>query len=240
MINKITPTAYAAHRKQLGLPGTSRQAVQKAIATCRLLDCVVDGEGRNHSNKDFDNEGRKYISSSDDADIEWASKTTRAPRNNPLSIDGTGVDQSSNSEKPISAKTKKDKKSEKSKTNKTTNNESEQKQSKQIEFQDHKTRREDAQASLAEFELAQKKGQLISTPELVNVLVIIASELQRNLIKLPDSICDDLASDNNPQKIRVKLRNAITLALTESAESMKKILPKKDQNAITQQVEIKL
>lgn len=242
MIDKITPTAYAKHRKELNLPGTTRQAVQKAISSCRLFDCVVDSAGHNHQHKDFDINGRKYITSVKNADEEWINKTTRAPRNNPLSIDGTDINQPSDDKKTRSKQknknNKKNKKSQENKSEKTA--EKGASQSKQIEFQDHKTRKEDAQASLAEFELAQKKKQLLSKPELVNDLVTIANELQRTLIKLPDSMCDDLASDHSPQKIRVKLRNAITLALTESAEAMKKMLPKKEQELITQQVELKL
>lgn len=242
MVDKITPTAYAKHRKELNLPGTTRQAVQKAISSCRLFDCVVDSAGHNHQHKDFDVDGRKYIVSADDADQEWANKTTRAPRNNPLSIDGTDIDQPSKNKKTNPKQnnkaSKKNKKSDDDNLKKTDDKEPEK--PKQVEFQGHKTRKEDAQASLAEIELAQKKKELLSKPELVNDLVIIANELRRALIKLPDSMCDDLAADHSPQKIRVKLRNSISLALTESAEAMKKLLPKKEQELITQQVELKL
>lgn len=240
MVDKITPTAYAAHRKELKLPGTTRQAVQKAIASCRLFDCVVDSEGHNHESKDFEVDGRKYIISAHAADEEWASKTTRAPRNNPLSLDGSDIDQSSNNEKSKNKTNKKNKSTHSSSSDKNKADENNKGQSKIIEFQDHKTRKEKAQASLAEFELAQKKKQLLSKPELVNDLVTIANALQRTLIKLPDSMCDDLASDNSPQKIRVKLRNAIASALVDSAEAMKKMLPKKEQELITNQVELKL
>jgi phage terminase Nu1 subunit (DNA packaging protein) len=59
--------AYAQHRKQLGLPGGSLQAVQRAIDKDRI-SCVLDA-------------GVKRIPDPDAADREWAANTdhTRSP-----------------------------------------------------------------------------------------------------------------------------------------------------------------
>jgi phage terminase Nu1 subunit (DNA packaging protein) len=61
--------AYAAHRKGLGLPGGSLQAVQRAIAGGRLARSVVDVAGV------------KRIADPKAADREWAANTdlSRAP-----------------------------------------------------------------------------------------------------------------------------------------------------------------
>lgn len=61
--------AYAAHRKGLSLPGGTLQAVQRAIAGRRLVDClVVVG-------------GVKRIADPEAADREWAANTdlSKAP-----------------------------------------------------------------------------------------------------------------------------------------------------------------
>lgn len=53
--------AYAAHRKQLGLPGTTLKSVQKAIDAERISVVVVAGA--------------KRIADADAADREWAANT---------------------------------------------------------------------------------------------------------------------------------------------------------------------
>jgi hypothetical protein len=65
----VSLRAYAAHRKSLGLPGASLQAVQRAIDRQRLYESVV----RVH--------GSRKILDVDVADREWAANTdlSKAP-----------------------------------------------------------------------------------------------------------------------------------------------------------------
>lgn len=60
----ITVTAYARHRKEKNLKGTTRQAVKKAIDAARLMKCVVL-VGK-----------KQMITDAAAADKEWLSKTT--------------------------------------------------------------------------------------------------------------------------------------------------------------------
>lgn len=67
--NPLSLRAYAAHRKGLGLPGGSLQAVQRAISGDRLRDAVVVVGGV------------KKIADPEAADREWAANTdlSKAP-----------------------------------------------------------------------------------------------------------------------------------------------------------------
>jgi phage terminase Nu1 subunit (DNA packaging protein) len=68
-LKPLSLRGYAAHRKGLGLPGGSLQAVQRAIAGDRLRDSVVIVDGV------------KRIADPEAADREWAANTdlTKAP-----------------------------------------------------------------------------------------------------------------------------------------------------------------
>jgi phage terminase Nu1 subunit (DNA packaging protein) len=68
-LKPLSLRAYAAHRKGLGLPGGSLQAVQRAISGARLVDSVTVVDGV------------KKIADPEAADREWAANTdlSKAP-----------------------------------------------------------------------------------------------------------------------------------------------------------------
>lgn len=62
-LKPLSLRAYARHRKELGLPGTSLQAVQRAIAAGRVADSLVVVDGI------------KRIADPEAADREWHANT---------------------------------------------------------------------------------------------------------------------------------------------------------------------
>lgn len=87
-------------------------------------------------------------------------------------------------------------------------------------YQRARTRREEAQAAMAERDLALSLGQLLRVDDVREVVSRAGTELRNALELLPDRLAPSLAAEPDEARCRALLAEAVEMALEEAARAL--------------------
>lgn len=185
MAQLISLRAYARHRAELGLVGSSLAAVQKAIASSRItpINGKIDPEV---------------------ADIQWAQKTDADQQargasggHPPRSPEKSGAE----SPAPQGGKAP------------ATGDDRDG-------YFASKSRRELAEAQLAEIELRTKTGELVKAEDVSRATFSLHRMLRDRLLGVPDRVASIIAAESDTAKVHSILTGELRAALTEVAAAL--------------------
>ena len=86
-------------------------------------------------------------------------------------------------------------------------------------YSESRAKREESKAKLAELELEEKMGSLISAEKVKKDFFEIAALVRGALFNIPTMVSPELAAETNPRKVEARLEKAIREALEALAES---------------------
>ena len=192
---------YAAHRKAEGLPGTTHQAVSKAIRDGRLTAAS------------YQRKGKRYLIDPVAADAEWAAGTLGS-----RTRDGQAL-----SESRAAAVQRVD-------TGERTLFGDPILETQQGDSDGNPTSKADLdrehvriRSELLALDLKERQGELVNKADVSTAVFTAFRQVREELLQLPERVADFAAAETDPVEVRAMLRAEVTATLTRLQDDADRI-----------------